>query len=139
MDCQSKDDNTINHHANEEPQQKRRKRRQHDRYDEWVYIAQEEDLVTVKEALSSLDAAKRWKAMETEYNHFFRIKYGNYLNYLQEEKLLEVSGYSNESMMLMETLKDIKQGWLPKVIIRSIELIIMKYFVQCQDLSHFDL
>ena len=59
MDCQSKDDNTINHRANEEPQQKRRKRRQHDRYDEWVYIAQEEDLVTVKEALSSLDAAKR--------------------------------------------------------------------------------
>ena len=59
MDCQIKDDNTINHHANEEPQQKRRERRQHDRYDEWVYIAQEEDLVTVKEALSSLDAAKR--------------------------------------------------------------------------------
>ena len=32
-------------------------------------------------------------------------------------KLLEVKGYSNESMMLMETLKDIKQGWLPKVMI----------------------
>ena len=139
MDCQSEEDNTINHYVDKEPQQERRERRPPDRYGEWVYIAQEEDLVTVKEALSSLDAAKRWKAMETEYNHFFRIKYGNYLNYLQEEKLLEVSGYSNESMMLMETLKDIKQGWLPKVIIRSIELIMMKHFVQCQDLNHFDL
>ena len=28
------------------------------RYGEWVYIAQEEDLVTVREALSSQDAAK---------------------------------------------------------------------------------
>ena len=64
------------------------------------------------------------------YNHFTRIKYGNYLNYLQEEKLLKVSGYSNESMMLMETLKDRKQGWLPKVIVRSMELIVMKHFVQ---------
>ena len=125
MDCQSEEDNTINHYVDKEPQQERRERRPPDRYGEWVYIAQEEDLVTVKEALSSLDAAKRWKAMETEYNHFFRIKYGNYLNYLQEEKLLEVSGYSNESMMLMETLKDIKQGWLPKVIIRSMELIMI--------------
>ena len=47
---------------------------------------------------------------ELSYNHFTRIKYGYYLNYFQKEKLLEVSGYSNESMMLMETLKDIKQG-----------------------------
>ena len=139
MDCQSEEDNTINHYVDKEPQQERRERRPPDRYGEWVYIAQEEDLVTVKEALSSLDAAKRWKAMETEYNHFFRIKYGNYVNYLQEEKLLEVSGYLNESMMLMETLKDIKQGWLLKVIIRSIELIMTKHFVQCQDLNHFDL
>ena len=33
-------------------------RRPPDRYGEWVYIAQEEDPVTVKEALSSQDAAK---------------------------------------------------------------------------------
>ena len=41
-------------------------RRPPGRYGEWVYIAQEEDLVTVREALSSQDAAKWRKAMETE-------------------------------------------------------------------------
>ena len=64
MDCQSEDDDTINHHADEEPQQERRERCPPDRYGEWVY-------------------------------------------YLQEEKLLEVSGYLNKSTMLMETLKKI--------------------------------
>ena len=63
MDCQSEDDNTINHHADEE---ERWERRPPDRYGEWVYIAQDEDPVTVKEALSSQDAAKCGKAMETE-------------------------------------------------------------------------
>ena len=66
MDCQSEDDDTINHHADEEPQKERRERRPPDRYGEWVYIAQEEDPVTVKEALSSQDAAKWREAMETE-------------------------------------------------------------------------
>ena len=66
MDCQSEDDDTINHHADEEPQQERRERCPLDRYGEWVYIAQEEDPVSVKEALSSQDAAKWRKAMETE-------------------------------------------------------------------------
>ena len=65
MDCQSEDDNTINHHADEEPQQERRERGP-PRYGEQVYIAQEEDPVTVKEALSSQDTAKWRKAMETE-------------------------------------------------------------------------
>ena len=32
MDCQSKDDSTINHHADEEPQQERRERHPPDRY-----------------------------------------------------------------------------------------------------------
>ena len=41
-------------------------RRPPGRYGEWAYIAQEEDLVTVREALSSQDAAKWRKAMETE-------------------------------------------------------------------------
>ena len=66
MDCQSKDDNTINHLADEEPQQERRETRPPDSYGEWVYIAQEEDPVTVKEALSSQDAAKWREALETE-------------------------------------------------------------------------
>ena len=72
------------------------------------------------------NVGRQWKL---SYNHLTRIKHESYLNYLQEEKLLEVNGYSNDSMMLMETLKDIKQGWLPKVIIRSMELIIVKHFV----------
>ena len=66
MDCQSEDDNTITHHTDEEPQQERRERRPPDKYGEWVYIAQEEDPVTAKEALSSQDAAKWRKAMEIE-------------------------------------------------------------------------
>ena len=66
MDCQSEDDDTINHHADEEPQKERRGRRPPDRYGEWVYIAQEEDPITVKEALSSQDTGKWRKAMETE-------------------------------------------------------------------------
>ena len=119
MDRQREDDNTINHHADEETQEERRERCPPDRYGESVYIAEEEDPLAVKETLSMLS-----------YSNFTRIKYGNYLNYLQEENLLEISGYLNESVMLMETLKDIKQGWLPKVIIRSMELIMMKNFVQ---------
>ena len=63
MDCQSEEDNTINHYVDKEPQQERRERPPPDRYGEWVYIAQEEDLVTVKEALSSQDVAKERKAM----------------------------------------------------------------------------
>ena len=55
MDCQSEDDDTINHHAYEEPQQERQERHPPDRYGEWVYIAQEEDPVTVKEALKHLN------------------------------------------------------------------------------------
>ena len=66
MECQSEDDDTINHHADDEPQQERVDRRPPDRYGEWVYIASEEDPVTVKEALSSQDAAKWSKAMKTE-------------------------------------------------------------------------
>ena len=66
MDCQNEDDNTINHHADQEAQQKRRERLPPDRYGEWVYIAKEEDPVTVKEALSSQDAANWREAMETE-------------------------------------------------------------------------
>ena len=66
MDCQNEDDNTINHHADEGSQQKRRERLPPDRYGEWVYIAQEEDNVTVKEALSSQDAANWREAMKTE-------------------------------------------------------------------------
>ena len=66
MDCQNEDDNTINHHADEEPQQERRERHPPDRYDEWVYIVQEKDPDTVKDALSSQDAAKWRKTMETE-------------------------------------------------------------------------
>ena len=76
MDCQSEDDNTINHHADEEPQEERRERCPPDRYGESVYIAEEEDPVAVKETLSMLS-----------YSNFARIKYGNYLNYLQEENL----------------------------------------------------
>ena len=72
MDCQSEDDDTINHHADEEPQKERRERRPPDRYGEWVYIAQEEDPVTVKEPLSSQDAAKLRKAMETELQSLAR-------------------------------------------------------------------
>ena len=45
MYCQSEDNNTINHHTDEDPQQERRERRPPDRYGEWVYIAQEEDPV----------------------------------------------------------------------------------------------
>ena len=66
MDCQGEDDNTVNHHADEEPQQERQERCPPDRYSKWVYIAQEEDPVTVKEALSSQDVAKWRKAVETE-------------------------------------------------------------------------
>ena len=66
MDCQSEDDNTIKHHADEEPRQERREKRPPDSYGESVYIAQEEDHVIVKEALSSQDVAKWRKAMETE-------------------------------------------------------------------------
>ena len=74
------------------------------------------------------NGGRQWKL---SYNHFTRIKYENYMNYLQEEKLLEPTyGYLNESMMLMEMLKGIKQGWLHKVIIRSMELIMMKHSVQ---------
>ena len=65
MDCQSEDD-TINHYADEEPQQERQERCPPDRCGEWVYIAQKEDHVTVKEALSSQDAAKWRKGTETE-------------------------------------------------------------------------
>ena len=67
MDCWSDDDNnTINHHADEEPQQERQERRPPDKYGEWVYIAQEDDSVIIKEALSSQDAAKWRKAIESE-------------------------------------------------------------------------
>ena len=66
MDCQGEDDNTVNHHADEEPQQERQERCPPDRYSKWVYIAQEEDPVTVKEALSSQDVAKWRMAVETE-------------------------------------------------------------------------
>ena len=64
--CQSEDNNTINHHTDEDPQQERRERRPPDRYGEWVNIAQEEDPVTVKEALSSQYAAKWRKTTEFE-------------------------------------------------------------------------
>ena len=43
---QSEDDDTINHHVDQEPQQERQERFPPDRYGEWVYIAQEEDPVT---------------------------------------------------------------------------------------------
>ena len=66
MDCQGEDDNTINHYADKELQQERQERCPPDRYSKWVYIAQEEDPVTVKEAPSSHHAAKWRKAMETE-------------------------------------------------------------------------
>ena len=39
MDCQSEDADTINHHADDEPQQERLDRRPPERYGEWVYIA----------------------------------------------------------------------------------------------------
>ena len=54
MDCQSEDDNTIKHHADEEPQEERRER------------LPPNSPVSVKEALSSQDAAKWREAMETE-------------------------------------------------------------------------
>ena len=73
MDCQNEDDNTINHHADEGPQQERRERLPPDRYGEWVYIAQEEDPVTVKKALSSQDAANWREAMETELQSLQKI------------------------------------------------------------------
>ena len=38
--------------------------------------------------------------MGEDNGNFIRIKYENYLNYLKQEKLLEVSEYSNKSMML---------------------------------------
>ena len=73
MDCQNEDDNTINHHADEGPQQERQERLPPDRYGEWVYIAQEEDPVTVKETLSSQDAANWREAMETELQSLQKI------------------------------------------------------------------
>ena len=66
MEFQREDDNTIKHHADEEPQQERRERLPPNRYGEWIYIGQEENPVTVKEALPSQDAAKWREAMETE-------------------------------------------------------------------------
>ena len=54
MDCQSEDDNTIKHHADEEPQEERRER------------LLPNSPVSVKEALSSQDAAKWREATETE-------------------------------------------------------------------------
>ena len=132
MDCQSEDDYTINHHANEEPEQDIQERRPPEGYDEWVYIAQEDNPITVKKALSSQDAAKWRKTMETELQSLHKNQVWE-LSKLPPGRKAIGSGYLNESLMLMKTLKNIKQGWLPKVIIRSMELIMMKYFVQSQD------
>ena len=129
MDCQSEDDGTINHHVDEEPHQDRQERCPPDMYGEWAYIAQEEDPVAVLKALSIQDVAKWRKAMETELQSLHKNQVWELSELPPGRKATGSKWYLNKSVMLMETLKDIKQGWLPKVIIRSMELIMMKHFV----------
>ena len=65
IDHQEIDDATL-HPAYEETRQTGKNRHPPSRYGEWVYIAQKEGPIVVKQALSSPDAEKWAKAMEAE-------------------------------------------------------------------------
>ena len=65
IEYQENDDATIQP-ADEETRQLGRNRHPPNRYGGWVYIAQEEDPITVEQALSNPDTEKWMKAMEAE-------------------------------------------------------------------------